>query len=291
MNKTQIEWVKNPDGTQGYTWNPITGCLNGCPYCYARKLANGRLKQRYLANLNIAYEDLCPDPDLGGLHSLRHSKDPFYPRFWEDRLADIKRGYHYTDRYGGCEFGAKAKGIFVCDMGELFGDWIPREWQTKVFKAINTWDNRNDLFYLLTKQPQNLPKFSPFPDNCWVGITATNREAFITAVNNCQSFEAPIKFVSFEPLLNEIGSDAMQYINAFQWVIIGAQTKPYKPPKIEWVEEIIRACDKAGIPVFLKDNLRPLLVDALAKKLINRKQFFTHSTGYGGDLRQEMPIE
>ena len=35
MNKTKIEWVKNPDGTQGYTFNPITGCLNNCDYCYA----------------------------------------------------------------------------------------------------------------------------------------------------------------------------------------------------------------------------------------------------------------
>ena len=40
MNKTTIEWVVNPDGTQGYTWNPITGCLNSCLYCYARKIAN-----------------------------------------------------------------------------------------------------------------------------------------------------------------------------------------------------------------------------------------------------------
>jgi len=32
MNKTKIEWCD-------YTWNPITGCLNGCPYCYARKIA------------------------------------------------------------------------------------------------------------------------------------------------------------------------------------------------------------------------------------------------------------
>lgn len=49
MNETNIEWVKNPDGSQGYTWNPITGCLNhdnglckggGFP-CYAYKLANG----------------------------------------------------------------------------------------------------------------------------------------------------------------------------------------------------------------------------------------------------------
>lgn len=39
MNKTKIEWVVNPDGTQGYTWNPIAGCSRGCNYCYARKIA------------------------------------------------------------------------------------------------------------------------------------------------------------------------------------------------------------------------------------------------------------
>ena len=50
MNKTSIEWVKNPDGSQGYTWNPVTGCLNGCEYCYARRLANTRLRDRYLKN-------------------------------------------------------------------------------------------------------------------------------------------------------------------------------------------------------------------------------------------------
>ena len=39
MNKTSIEWVVNPDGTPGYTWNPIAGCLHNCEYCYARKIA------------------------------------------------------------------------------------------------------------------------------------------------------------------------------------------------------------------------------------------------------------
>lgn len=39
MNKTKIEWVKNPDGTQGYTWNPIKGkCPVGCYYCYAHRI-------------------------------------------------------------------------------------------------------------------------------------------------------------------------------------------------------------------------------------------------------------
>jgi len=31
-------------------------------------------------------------------------------------------------------------------------------------------------------------------------------------------------------------------------------------PKIEWIKEIVEAADKAGIPVFLKDNLRPLFI-------------------------------
>jgi protein gp37 len=39
MNKTKIEWVRNADGTQGYSWNPIKGlCPVGCWYCYARRI-------------------------------------------------------------------------------------------------------------------------------------------------------------------------------------------------------------------------------------------------------------
>ena len=39
MNRTRIEWVKNDDGSQGYTWNPIEGhCPNECWYCYANAM-------------------------------------------------------------------------------------------------------------------------------------------------------------------------------------------------------------------------------------------------------------
>ena len=84
MGKTKIEWVKNPDGKQGYSWNPITGCLNNCEYCYARKLANGRLKSRYLVNKNI----IPPYKDAEGFtHTPTEFVDlmPFYPREWFDR--------------------------------------------------------------------------------------------------------------------------------------------------------------------------------------------------------------
>lgn len=32
MNKTKIEWCDS-------TWNPVTGCLHGCEYCYAKRIA------------------------------------------------------------------------------------------------------------------------------------------------------------------------------------------------------------------------------------------------------------
>ena len=77
------------------------------------------------------------------------------------------------------------------------------------------------------------------------------------------------------------------------WVILGSQTKPYKPPKIEWVQEIVESCDKAGIPVFLKDNLKPLL----ATNGLQDNCFWEDCRDEGGfeplhmKLRQEMPRE
>jgi len=266
MNRTKIEWVKNPDGTQGYTWNPITGCLNGCEYCYARKLANTRLKERYLLNPKVA--------DIDG--QLRDSqsplwdrviKDPFYPRFWEDRLTQVS-----PDQ--------KPRGIFPCDMSDLFGIGIPEYWTQSVLWHIDNCPQHR--FYLLTKQPQNLPKWSPFPQNCWVGVSVTNKEYLGRACYiGLAEIEASVKFISFEPLQGKIELRKDDLIDCgINWVIIGAQTKPYRPPAIADVQEIVEACDKAGVAVFLKDNL--FLPDG-------EEPFF--KCGNDGDwrIRQEVP--
>ncbi len=264
MNKTKIEWVKNPDGSQGYSWNPITGCLNGCSYCYARKLANTRLKERYLANECIApvFNDL---PD-----SLYN---PFYPRFWEDRMYDVPIKNYEPNKH---------MGIFCCDMSDLFGIGVPEEWTRRVLTKIRTggaWHR----FYLLTKQPQNLIKFSPFPDNCWVGITTANQAAFNLAWNYMPFISAKVKYLSIEPMQSRILTTPGQLERfGLDWVIIGAQTKPYKPPKIEWVREIVDAADRAGIPVFLKDSLIPLIKPLMR---VHNMSWFGNVFG----LRQEMP--
>jgi len=281
MNHTKIEWVQNPDGTPGYTWNPVTGCLNhingmckggGFP-CYAYRLANGRLKHLYLANFNIAPRESIED-------TSGDYQDPFYPRFWPEKLLQpIHIGSAgYRPR--------KAKGIFVCDMSDLFGIGIPEEWTQKVLSSIRV--NPDYRFYLLTKQPQNLAKFSPFPDNCWVGVTVTNYKMANEARYWLGKIKAKVKYLSLEPFLKPLRDrlDCLfQFDFQLDWLIVGAQTKPSVFPKIEWVQDIVEACKEAGIPYFLKDNLAPILPDdKLYWKLGYENGHFTEAKP-----RQEMP--
>ena len=66
------------------------------------------------------------------------------------------------------------------------------------------------------------------------------------------------------------------------WVILGSQTNPYKPPKIEWVKEIVEAADAAGIPVFIKDNLYDLMMERPAE---DHDLYWEDMS----NLRQELP--
>ncbi len=282
MNKTKIEWVKNPDGTPGYTWNPITGCLNhtdgmckgGNFPCYAYRLATTRLRERYLAN------DIIGETDPRTSRLRESFANPFHPRFWPEKLLELRTRKPRQQTF------TKSKGIFPCDMSDLFGIGVPEEWTRQVMDTIKSCPQHR--FYLLTKQPQNLPQWSPFPANCWVGVTATSKSLLKEAtIYLAQDVEAKVKYISVEPLLDwpDDGTKLQSYWleGRINWLIIGAQTKPYKPPKIEWVREIVEAADKAGIPVFLKDNLKPMFAP------LPWKDYLWAWTIVGRQFRQEMP--
>ncbi|MCK5236301.1 MAG: DUF5131 family protein [Deltaproteobacteria bacterium] len=331
MNRTKIEWVLNPDGTPGYTWNPITGCLyhtdgmckgGGFP-CWAYKLANGRLKARYLANPNVAGYDA---DKLSGRQKIDILEDPFYPRFWPEKIDErmppvarvqshVRYGYPCSETFAYRKYNYKPKGIFTCSMSDLFGIGVPEEWTRKVIGVAKC--NPKDRFYLLTKQPQNLIKFSPFPDNCYVGVTVCNQAMANESIPVLMNVTAGKRYVSIEPMLESVDLSRIEfgrylpgnepyYVNAFEdryifgdegdielqkidWLIIGAQSKPTVIPKIEWVQELVEAANKAGIPVFLKDNLRPAfdgISGQIARDLIN---LCFRRDGAELKLRQEFP--
>ncbi|MBA7466144.1 hypothetical protein ES707_01319 [subsurface metagenome] len=303
MNRTTIEWCLNPDGSPGYTWNPITGCLNGCPYCYARKLANGRLKRLYISYQGDKTPLLANYNELPLDKAEQVETDPFYPRFWEERLAELQRGIDDADYQS--YIRQKGRGIFVCDMGDLFGIGVPEQWTRRILEVIGDDCNAMHRLYLLTKQAQRLPEFSPFPENVYLGVTATNQRGFLDAIYTLVHIKATIRYISFEPLLGEIPMTPEQLQASCDWLIIGACTgnmvdmawlggkypelaitkwnkKWVALPRIEWIQEIVEAADKAGIPVFLKENLVPLIAGKGTPEGLFYKDIW---------LRQELPIE
>jgi len=204
-----------------YSWNPVTGCNHGCSYCYARNLAETRLSHIY--------------------------KDGFKPTFWEDRLEDP----------GSIQ---RSRRVFVSSMGDLFGDWVPDIWISKIIEAVKEYSQHT--FYFLTKNPERYLQFD-FPSNAFLGITVDCSDDTSIDYNKIVNITAEIKkssdsktFLSFEPLLGSpdyLKPCGLDYID---WIIIGAQTgRNEKQPEMEWVLTILVEAHNRKIPIFIKDNL------------------------------------
>jgi protein gp37 len=240
MNKTRIEWTD-------FTFNPVTGCWGPggtaekpkrCAYCYANRIAGRFLPPRKIYR-----------------QGQGTFEDDFSPIFWPERLSQPAKV-------------KKPSKIFVCSMADLFGDWVPDEWieQVKV-EAIHC---PHHIFQFLTKNPKRLKDFNPWPGNCWVGTTATNQADMDERGHWLLKVNAPVRFVSHEPLLGNIylprwtsGKWTLRGHNhptepgrGINWAIIGAMTGPGAVrPDPEWVQGLVDQYLAASVPFFLKDNL------------------------------------
>lgn len=168
------------------------------------------------------------------------------------------------DEFGRVRYGIKKlkqpSRIFVGSTMELFSCSILPTWLKTIFSLAK--ESPQHTFIFLTKLPENLAKWSPFPDNCYIGASATNAQQLSNAYCGLGSIKATVKFLSYEPLLTNVVMQEQFLKDAgINWVIIGQQTpiSAKTSPKIEWIKEIVDAADKAVIPVFLKDNLFELL--------------------------------
>ena len=282
LRPTKIEWADT-------TWNPVTGCLNNCGYCYARRIAH-----RFCANGDMCGNDIV---ELDSPYSKNGAIIP-YP-------ADFVPTLHRY-RLQEPESLKKRKNIFVCSMGDLFGDWIPQDWINEVIEACRKAPQHNYLF--LTKNPIrcSIWRTEKYPDidlsfggNMWLGCTFTGTERLrgkhITkpedpyfSMSNGTNFwylyslsgnlcPTGHKFLSLEPLLCDVtevedernGGKLLEhfihpqrYAGDYEWVITGAETGTRKDkvvPKPEWVYKLIDLCRDAGIPLFLKDSLIPII--------------------------------
>lgn len=223
MNKSKIDWCD-------MTWNPVTGCLHGCKYCYAEKIA-----KRFGAHKEVS--------GVVELHWKRENPYPydFYPTFHKYRLDELN-------------WKAKSQKIFVCSMADLFGEWVPDEWIAGVFDACE--DNPQHKYIFLTKNPRRYKELQfkiplPTSNRYWYGFTVTNLEN-IKVINAANL--GTKNFISVEPLLSG-PNNLIEFLN-IHWIILGAQTGPGAvKPNPQWIDDIIAMAKAQNIPVFLKDNL------------------------------------
>lgn len=226
QGKNGIEWCD-------YTWSPVTGCLHGCEYCYAR-----RIVQRFGDKNDEEWHDLYqPFYKIDGkINPYPYGFAPTFHRYRLDEPQKLK----------------KPSKIFVCSMADLFGAWVPDEWIEQVFETCKKASQHTYMF--LTKNPYRYMQLAlrgrlPNRENFWYGTTITENDRL-----PFNALEYKRNFISLEPLRGPV-SEKFPFSN-IGWVIIGQQTGPGAvPPKDEWVQAIIDECREIGVPVFVK---RPL---------------------------------
>ena len=272
--KTKVDWCDS-------TWNPVTGCLHGCAYCYARRIAErfGR------ATIAVCGEDgyaeyggmTCAD---GTCHELEYP----YEDYGNGRTAPYPFEFDPTfHRYKLDEpqHWKKPRTIFVCSMADLFGDWVPDEWIEQVFKACEAAPQHRYMF--LTKNPARFKQLRKngikLPNYCWIGTSVTRdaeqadqytgRTGYLS-----ENWDTTAQwFVSVEPILERMSRSSIENLTAMNWVIVGAETGNRKGkvvPRKEWIDEIAAECKRCRTPIFMKDSLRGLM---------------------GADFKQEFPWE
>lgn len=210
MKTSKIGWTER-------TWNPVTGCTKispGCQHCYAEIMAN-RLhamgQEKYVNNFK----------------STMHEKEIALPLSWTQPSL-----------------------VFVCSMSDLFHPDVSFEFIDKMLRVMEI--TPHHTYQLLAKRADRMQEYfskRKVPDNVWVGVTieSSTTKHRIDCLNRIL---ANTKFISFEPLLYDIGDIDLSSI---QWVIVGGESGPKaRRMEKEWVLSIKKKANENKVPFFFK---------------------------------------
>ena len=210
MKTTKIEWTDK-------TWNPVTGCTKlsaGCANCYAENMT-----RRLCAMGQEKYKN--------GFRLSLHENVLEEPLSWKNPHT-----------------------IFVCSMSDLFHEKVPFEFIDKVLEVINATPRHR--YQLLTKRDARMAEYfktCSVPQNVWLGVTVENK-ATIGRITTLRTISAGIRFLSCEPLLEDLGKVDLTNIN---WVIVGGESgKKARQMNEEWVLSIEKQAKTSGSAFFFK---------------------------------------
>jgi protein gp37 len=212
---SKIEWTDA-------TWNPVRGCTKispGCAHCYAERFA-----ERFRGVLGHPFEqgfDLQLVP-----HKLEE------PLRWQ-----------------------KPRRVFVNSVSDLFHDGIPDDYIADVADVMVRADWHT--YQILTKRSTRMRdlletrlRFAAAKAHIWWGVSVEDKKYGLPRIAHLRSAPATIRFLSIEPLLEDLGDMDLRGID---WVIVGGESGIGARPMLrQWVISIRRQCRLFGIPFFFK---------------------------------------
>jgi protein gp37 len=214
-NNSKIEWTDA-------TWNPIRGCTKispGCAHCYAETFA-----ERFRGVPGHPYEQ------------------GFDLRLVPEKLEEPLKW-------------KSGKMVFVNSMSDLFHAGVPDEYICAVAE-IMVKANRH-TYQVLTKRSERMAsllqtklQFAAEQPHIWWGVSVENRADGLPRIDHLRSAPARIRFLSVEPLLEDLGSIDLTDIH---WVIAGGESGGRaRPMKAEWVLRLRDQCRVQGTAFFFK---------------------------------------
>jgi protein gp37 len=214
-DRSAIEWTDA-------TWNPVRGCTKvspGCKHCYAETFAE-------------RFRGVPGHPFERG----------FDLRLVPEKLEDPVRW-------------RQSRRIFVNSMSDLFQDGVPTDYISAVGRTMERADWH--VYQILTKRHERLEallrgelRWIGALPHVWFGVSVEDRRHGLPRVDLLRRTPAAIRFLSIEPLLEDLGVINLEGIG---WVIVGGESGPRaRPMKESWVVSIRDQCEEAGVPFFFK---------------------------------------
>lgn len=232
MGKTTINWTdesSNPirfrrkdDGREGWQCIKIS---EGCKNCYAETM---NLATR------ISYGTFLPY-DVKSMELV----EPFVHEKELHRLATSK--------------ALAGKKVFVEDMSDLFGDFIPAEMREKVLGVL--FERDDVIFQVLTKRPHNAIGYD-FPDHIWFGTSIENQTQFEKRVVSFLKASARFYFISVEPMLGmiDLWLGDIDTKRELQIICGGESGAKHRPFEWDWARHLLAQCRRANAAFWMKQG-------------------------------------
>ena len=130
------------------------------------------------------------------------------------------------------------------------------EWLAETLRKLRNNPQHEAIF--LSKRP-DLLNIDTDLENAWFGVTITRRSELWRLQALRENVRAKHYHVTFEPLFDDPGDVNLTGID---WIVVGTMTGAMKKrvhTEPEWAYSLIRQAHEKNIPVFMKEDLEPIL--------------------------------